>query len=45
MKLREKLRFNFAINFFYKIATGSRRFRTIITPIGLVLFIGLTENN
>lgn len=40
-KLADKLRFEFAIEFFYKVATGSRRIRTLLTPVGLIIFISL----
>ena len=40
-KLVDKLRFEFAIEFFYKVATGSKRMRTLLTPVGVFIFFSL----
>ena len=40
-KLVDKLRFEFAIEFFYKVATSSRRMRTLLTPVGVFIFFSL----
>ena len=40
-KLADKLRFEFAIEFFYKVATSSRRMRTLLTPVGVFIFFSL----
>lgn len=40
-RLVDKLRFEFAIETFYRVATGSRRQRTLLTPVGLLIFFSL----